>query len=521
MKQQVALAAVTTTAATVMAVVALVRQYWKAKQDRQWGKCQRILRKFSRDCSTPVPKLWQVANAMVSDMGASLSSSDEATSSLNMFVSYASPLPTGINEKGMYYGVNLRQTKILMVCGRLQGKNQPISDLYVDEVPIPSSVMIGTSQELYDYIAAELVKFVSAHPEKDDEAPANEKKLGFTVSSGDDQSTAISGSNIKLKNFAADTTGVKDLITGMNRALEKHGLKLRVHALVSIFTCLHYSINIVYKRHFRVDSDSRIEQVDDIVGNLAGGRYYDKDCVAAITLGIGTNAAYVDTTQSAPRWHDSLPKKGEIVVCMEWGNFNTCHLPITQYDTSLDAASSNPGHRIFEKMISGMYLGEIVRRVLVRMAQEASLFGQSVPPKLLIPYLLRSPDMAAMHQDTSEDREVVHEKLKEIFGITNLTTMARELVAEVCDIATERGARLAGAGTVAIVKKLGRIANRRSVIIMEGGLYEHYRIFRNYLHSGVWEMLGNELSDNIVVEHSHGGAGTGPLFLAASPTPDS
>lgn len=99
----------------------------------------------------------------------------------------------------------------------------------------------------------------------------------------------------------------------MNRALEKHGLKLRVHALVSIFTCLHYSINIVYKRHFRVDSDSRIEQVDDIVGNLAGGRYYEKDCVAAITLGMGTNAAYVDTTQSAPRWHDSLPKKGEIV----------------------------------------------------------------------------------------------------------------------------------------------------------------------------------------------------------------
>ncbi|XP_052878194.1 probable hexokinase-like 2 protein isoform X2 [Gossypium arboreum] len=498
MKQQVALAAVTTTAATVMAVVALVRQYWKAKQDRQWGKCQRILRKFARDCSTPVPKLWQVANAMVSDMGASLSSSDEATSSLNMFVSYASPLPTGINEKGMYYGVNLRQTKILMVCGRLQGKNQPISDLYVDEVPIPSTVMIGTSQELYDYIAAELVKFLSAHPEKDDEASANDKKLGFTVSSGDDQSTAISGSNIKLKNFAADTTpcvnqGVKDLITGMNRALEKHGLKLRVHAL----------------------------QVDDIVGNLAGGRYYDKDCVAAITLGMGTNAAYVDTTQSAPRWHDSLPKKGEIVVCMEWGNFNTCHLPITQYDTSLDAASSNPGHRIFEKMISGMYLGEIVRRVLVRMAQEAALFGQNVPPKLLIPYLLRSPDMAAMHQDTSEDREVVHEKLKEIFGITNLTTMTRELVAEVCDIVTERGARLAGAGTVAIVKKLGRIANRRSVIIMEGGLYEHYRIFRNYLHSGVWEMLGNELSDNIVVEHSHGGAGTGPLFLAASPTPDS
>lgn len=96
--------------------------------------------------------------------------------------------------------------------------------------------------------------------------------------------------------------------------------------------------------------------------------------------------------------------------------------------------------------------------------------------------------------------------------------MAREVVAEVCDIVTERGARLAGAGIVAIIKKLGRIENRKSVVIVEGGLYEHYRIFRNYLHSSVWEMLGNDLSDNVIVEHSHGGSGTGALFLAAVQT---
>lgn len=35
--------------------------------------------------------------------------------------------------------------------------------------------------------------------------------------------------------------------------------------------------------------------------------------MAAITLGMCTNASYVDTAQSAARWQDSLPKKGEIV----------------------------------------------------------------------------------------------------------------------------------------------------------------------------------------------------------------
>lgn len=40
-------------------------------------------------------------------------------------------------------------------------------------------------------------------------------------------------------------------------------------------------------------------------------------------------------------------------------------------------------------MLSGMYLGEIVRRVLLRMAEEVSFFGLIVPLKLKIPFILR------------------------------------------------------------------------------------------------------------------------------------
>lgn len=46
--------------------------------------------------------------------------------------------------------------------------------------------------------------------------------------------------------------------------------------------------------------------------------------------------------------------------------------------------------KIFEKTISGMYLGEIVRRVLVKMAKVGGLFGGSyVPEKLVTPFVLR------------------------------------------------------------------------------------------------------------------------------------
>ncbi|KAL7255927.1 hypothetical protein ACSBR1_009958 [Camellia fascicularis] len=476
-------------AATVVGVGVVVRR-WK-RSERKWRKTQRILRKFARESATPVPKLWHVANDLVSHMQSNLASeSHDHQPILTMLVSYLSSLPSG-DEKGLYYGVNIRGENFLMLRARLGGKNEPISDLQRAEICIPPHLMAGTSMQLFDYIALQLGKFISTHSEnsKDDNTSARQRKLGVTISYPVDQAAASSGTAIKWKSLAVDDTVGKELVNDMNQALEKHGVDMRVFALV-----------------------------DETVGDLAGGRYYNKETIAAITLGMGTNAAYVETAQSVPKWNGPFPKSGYVVINMQWGSFSSSHLPLTEFDSSLDAESSNPGNQIFEKLISGMYLGEIVRRVLLKMAQETALFGDTVPPKLATPYSLRSPDVAAMHQDTSEDHEVVNEKLKEIFGITNSTPMVRQVIAEVCDIVAERGARLAGAGIVGTIKKLGRIANKRSVVTVEGGLYEHYRVFRNYLHSSVWEMLGNELSDNVIIEHSHGGSGAGSLFLAASQT---
>ncbi|KAH7846416.1 hypothetical protein Vadar_013797 [Vaccinium darrowii] len=465
--------------AAVVGAAVVVRQ-WKRRRERRWRQTQRILRKFARECATPVPKLWHVVNDLVLEMqsgliASSIGDEDHDQTNLAMLVSYINPLPTG-DEKGLYYGVNLRGDNFLILRARLGGKNESISELQREEISIPSDVMAASSKELFDFIALRLSVFISTHGEStEDAASTRQRKLGFTISYPVDQIADSRGKAIKWKNLTVDDTVGKELVSDMNQALEKHGVDMSVFALV-----------------------------DEAIGDLAGGRYYKKETFAAITLGMGTNAAYVESAQA--------------VINMKWGGFASSHLPITEFDISLDAESSNPGSQIFEKLISGMYLGEVVRRVLLKMAKETAIFGETVPPKLAVHYMLRSPDMAAMHQDTSEDHEVVDEKLKELFGITNSTPKVREVVAEVCDIVAERGARLAGAGIVGIIKKLGRIANKRSVVTVEGGLYEHYRVFRNYLHSSVWEMLGNELSDNVIIEHSHGGSGAGSLFLAASQT---
>lgn len=97
----------------------------------------------------------------------------------------------------------------------------------------------------------------------------------------------------------------------------------------------------------------------------------------------------------------------------------------------------------------------------------------------------------------------------------------RKVIVELCDIVATRGARLSAAGIVGILKKIGRDTvkdgeKQKSVVSLDGGLYEHYTKFRTSMESTLAELLGEEVSDNILIEHSNDGSGIGAALLAAS-----
>ena len=72
---------------------------------------------------------------------------------------------------------------------------------------------------------------------------------------------------------------------------------------------------------------------------------------------------------------------------------------------------------------------------------------------------------------------------------------------------------------VGILKKQGRdtvTGTQRTVIALDGGLYEHYSIFSKCLESTVAEMLGDEVAKTVVVTHANDGSGIGASLLAAS-----
>lgn len=72
------------------------------------------------------------------------------------------------------------------------------------------------------------------------------------------------------------------------------------------------------------------------------------------------------------------------MVCLFWLFLAMCGCVILSHSLP----------QMYEKMISGMYLGEVVRRILLRLAHDASLFGDVVPSKLEKLFVLRCASMS-------------------------------------------------------------------------------------------------------------------------------
>lgn len=103
----------------------------------------------------------------------------------------------------------------------------------------------------------------------------------------------------------------------------------------------------------------------------------------------------------------------------------------------------------------------------------------------------------------------------------NSNLKSRKIVVDVCDTIAKRGGRLAGAGIVGILQKMeedskGVVFGKRTVVAMDGGLYEHYPQYRGHLQDAVTELLGPDLSKNIHVQHSKDGSAIGAALLAAT-----
>lgn len=74
-----------------------------------------------------------------------------------------------------------------------------------------------------------------------------------------------------------------------------------------------------------------------------------------------------------------------MLINIEWGAFGeggVLDFILTEFDRAIDENSINPSKQLFEKMISGMYMGELTRLVLEKVVNAGLLFGGKCPSDL-------------------------------------------------------------------------------------------------------------------------------------------
>jgi hexokinase len=132
-------------------------------------------------------------------------------------------------------------------------------------------------------------------------------------------------------------------------------------------------------------------------------------------------------------------------------------LPITPFDNTLDRKSINPRFQAFEKFISGMYLGEITRNVLLHLidAFPPVLFDGFSTPQLNAHYGFDTALMSDVQsaKTSGEIRKILVDHLG--FKPEIISDDDTDVVRWACQMVATRAAKLSGTAVAAVLVQTG------------------------------------------------------------------
>jgi hexokinase len=375
-------------------------------------------------------------------------------------------VPNG-TEKGLYLAVDLGGTNFRVCSIDLHGNST--FAITSSKVAIPRELMVAkTAKELFAFLAKQIELFLEEHHNDHFETHVRRRqtvstpegyedehifRLGFTFSFPVHQIGINRGTLIRwTKGFDIPDAVGQDVCELLQKEIDLLRLPVKVAALVN-----------------------------DTVGTLMARSYTSPGKTGTLLgaiFGTGTNGAYVEKLSkiTKPMEGEFNRSTGEMVVNTEWGSFdNTMKvLPNTIYDEELDRDSPNPGIQMFEKRVSGMFLGEILRIVLVSLAKSTtiSLFRDddsshndfhstttiAKDSPLYTQWGVDSSILSVAEGDNTVGLKMLREKITNDLGVSAPSLEDAEAVKVLAHAIAKRAARLAGVAIGAVVLHTGRLA---------------------------------------------------------------
>lgn len=103
-------------------------------------------------------------------------------------------------------------------------------------------------------------------------------------------------------------------------------------------------------------------------------------------------------------------------------------------------------------MTTGVYLGELVRVVLIHLVDNEMLFGGESSEVLNTPYSFDTSYMYVCENDDTPSLDGIRVILEDMLKVGATSMADREIVKKVCEIIGERATMLVGAGTASVVQ---------------------------------------------------------------------
>ncbi|EMR67559.1 putative hexokinase protein [Eutypa lata UCREL1] len=447
------------------------------------------IKKLEELLTVDTAKLKQMTKHFVSELDKGLSVEG---GSIPMNPTWVMAFPDGY-ETGTFLALDMGGTN-LRVCEITLTDVKSEFDIIQSKYRMPEELKTGDADELWDYIADCLQQFIETHHP---DLPANVKlPLGFTFSYPATQNYIDEGILQRwTKGFDIDGVEGKNVVPMLEKALNEKNVPIKVSAVIN-----------------------------DTTGTMIASAYTDPKMKIGCIFGTGCNAAYMENCGSIPKLaHMNLPPDTPMAINCEWGAFDNEHkvLPRTNYDILIDKDSPRPGQQAFEKMIAGLYLGEIFRLILVDLHdnKDVHMFeGQDIK-RLRKPYSLDSSFLSAIEDDPFENLQETQDLIQDKLHIS-CTRPELELIRRAAELIGTRAARLSACGIAAIcTKKQYETAH----VGADGSVFNKYPHFKARGAQALREILdwpakktgSGSGEDPVEVLAAEDGSGVGAALIAA------
>lgn len=437
---------------------------------------EKLIRDACKDLVLSNEQLKRVMHSLLQEMNKGLSKATHNDAIVKCFTTYVQDLPNG-TEKGNFLALDLGGTNFRVLLITLDGMNFDMkSKIYA----IPQSLMLGTGIQLFDHIAQCLALFVNDLGLQNEILP-----LGFTFSFPLTQHGLTKGLLVRwTKGFNCSGVIGEDVVALLEEAIaRRNDVKIDVCAILN-----------------------------DTTGTLMSCAWKNRNCRIGLIVGTGSNACYVEKTSNVECAipGNYSPKKPHMLINTEWGAFGeqgTLDFVLTEFDRSIDENSINPGKQLFEKMISGMYMGELTRLVLEKLVNEGLLFGGKCSSDLKKRGQFFTKYVSEIENDPKGKYTNCRDILGEL-GQRNVSDQDCENVRYVCSVVSRRAAHLASAGIATLLNKMGE---NNVTVGIDGSVYRFHPHFHDLMTAKISE-LTNYKFDLMLSED---GSGRGAALVAA------